>query len=140
MQSGILIYALLGAVATGLLIAAFTDLRRREIDNWLTDAIALVAPLFWLASRLSLGEMGIPFAIALVTFNVLVGLFALNKMGGGDVSRFQRKSKPATAEENAAKAAQIIGQVMRAASAASGVPAQAAGGAQMMRPRACPRS
>lgn len=47
---------------------------------------------------------------------------------GGDVSRFQRKSKPATAEENAAKAAQMMSQVVQAASAASGIPAQAAGG------------
>lgn len=45
---------------------------------------------------------------------------------GGDVSRFQRKSKPASAEENAAKAAQMIGQIAQAASAASGMPAQGA--------------
>ncbi len=85
MQGGILTYALLGALATGLLIAAFTDLRRREIDNWLTAAIALTAPLFWLASGLSLGAVGIQFAIALTTFVILTGLFALNMMGGGDV-------------------------------------------------------
>jgi pilus assembly protein CpaB len=53
---------------------------------------------------------------------------------GGDVSRFQRKSRPATTEENAAKAAQMMTQVVQAAAAASGVPAQAAGGgASMMR-------
>jgi pilus assembly protein CpaB len=53
---------------------------------------------------------------------------------GGDVSRFQRKSRPATTEENAAKAAQMMTQVVQAAAAASGVPAQAAGGgAAMMR-------
>lgn len=85
MQGGILTYALLGALATGLLIAAFTDLRRREIDNWLTAAIALTAPLFWLASGLSFGAVGIQFAIAFATFVILTGLFALNMMGGGDV-------------------------------------------------------
>ncbi len=84
-KGGILTYALLGALATGLLIAAFTDLRRREIDNWLTAAIALAAPLFWLASEFSLGAMGIQFAIALGSFVILTGLFALNMMGGGDV-------------------------------------------------------
>jgi pilus assembly protein CpaB len=53
---------------------------------------------------------------------------------GGDVSRFQRKSRPATTEENAAKAAQMMTQVVQAAAAASGVPAQATGGgASMMR-------
>lgn len=85
MQGGILTYALLGALATGLLIAAFTDLRRREIDNWLTAAIALAAPLFWLASGLSLGAVGVQLAIALATFVILTGLFAFNLMGGGDV-------------------------------------------------------
>jgi len=85
MQGGILTYALLGALATGLLIAAFTDLRRREIDNWLTAAIALAAPLFWLASGLSLGAMGVQLAIALATFVILTALFAFNLMGGGDV-------------------------------------------------------
>lgn len=85
MQGGILTYALLGALATGLLIAAFTDLRRREIDNWLTAAIGLAAPVFWLTSGMSLGAVGVQFAIALATFVILLGLFALNMMGGGDV-------------------------------------------------------
>jgi pilus assembly protein CpaB len=53
---------------------------------------------------------------------------------GGDVSRFQRKSKPATSEENAAKAAQMMSQVVQAAAAASGMPAPAsASGAPAMR-------
>jgi prepilin peptidase CpaA len=85
MQGGIITYALLGALATGLLIAAFTDLRRREIDNWLTIAIAVGAPLFWLSAGQSFVDVGFHIAIALATFIVLVGLFALNLMGGGDV-------------------------------------------------------
>jgi prepilin peptidase CpaA len=85
MQGGFFTYALLGALATGLLIAAFTDLRRREIDNWLTGAIALAAPLFWISSGLPLSAVGMQLAIAPATFIVLVGLFALNLMGGGDV-------------------------------------------------------
>ena len=85
MQGGIFSYALLGALATGLLVAAFTDFRRRQIDNWLTAAIALCAPLFWLSTGLPLNQIGIQFAIALATFAVLAGLFALGMMGGGDV-------------------------------------------------------
>ena len=50
MQVGYLSYGLLAALAIALLIAAFTDLRRRQIDNWLTAAIALGAPLFWFAT------------------------------------------------------------------------------------------
>jgi prepilin peptidase CpaA len=85
MQGGLISYALLAALATGLLIAAFTDLRRREIDNWLTAAIALGAPVFWLVTGISGLNVGIQLGIALITFAVLVTLFAFNLMGGGDV-------------------------------------------------------
>ncbi|MFN5820871.1 MAG: peptidase, partial [Novosphingobium sp.] len=47
-------YVLLGALAIALVVAAFTDIRRRQIDNWLNAAIALGAPLYWWASGLSL--------------------------------------------------------------------------------------
>jgi prepilin peptidase CpaA len=85
MPGDVISYALLAALAIGLLIAAFTDLRRREIDNWLTAAIAIGAPLFWLASGTSLLDVGFHVGIALVTFLILLALFAFNLMGGGDV-------------------------------------------------------
>lgn len=85
MQGGFLTYALLSALATALLVAAFTDLRRRQIDNWLNAAIAACAPLFWFASGLDLAGIGIQLAIALATLAVLTGLFAMGAMGGGDV-------------------------------------------------------
>ena len=47
-------YGLLASLAIALLIAAFTDLRSRQIANWLTGAIALAAPLFWWAEGLTL--------------------------------------------------------------------------------------
>ncbi len=86
MQGGYFSYGLLGTLAIALLIAAFTDLRRRQIDNWLNAGIALGAPLFWYASGLSLWpgvawQIGIAFA----SFIVLAGLFAIRAMGGGDV-------------------------------------------------------
>ena len=85
MQGGFLTYALLSALATALLVAAFTDLRRRQIDNWLNAAIALCAPLFWFATGLDLAGIGFQLAIALATLAVLTGLFAMGAMGGGDV-------------------------------------------------------
>jgi prepilin peptidase CpaA len=85
MQSGYFSYGLLCALAIGLLIAAFTDLRRRKIDNWLNAAIALAAPLYWLASGMGLYDVGLQLAVALAAFAVLAGLFALGAMGGGDV-------------------------------------------------------
>lgn len=79
-------YGLLAALAIALLIAAFTDLRTRQIGNWLNGAIALGAPLFWWASGLSLWpEIAAQVGVALAAFVVLAGLFALRAMGGGDV-------------------------------------------------------
>ena len=79
-------YGLLGALAIALLVAAFTDIRRRQIDNWLTGAIAITAPVFWWASGLSLWPgVAWQLGIAVASFAVLAGLFALRMMGGGDV-------------------------------------------------------
>lgn len=81
-----LTYGLLGALAIALLFAAFTDMRRRQIDNWLNLAIALAAPLYWWASGLSLWPgVAIQLGVALAVFAVCAILFAIRAMGGGDV-------------------------------------------------------
>jgi prepilin peptidase CpaA len=79
-------YGLLIALAIALVFAAFTDMRRRQIDNWLNAGIALTAPAFWWASGLSLWpDVAIQLAVALAAFVLFAGLFALKMMGGGDV-------------------------------------------------------
>jgi prepilin peptidase CpaA len=79
-------YGLLIALAIALVFAAFTDIRRRQIDNWLNATIALGAPLFWWSSGLSLWpEVAIQLGVALAALVLLSGLFALKLMGGGDV-------------------------------------------------------
>ncbi len=86
MQGNIFIYGLVGALAIALLIAAFTDIRRRQIDNWLNAAIALGAPVYWWAQGLSVWpDVVIQIALGLATLVILAGLFALKLMGGGDV-------------------------------------------------------
>lgn len=86
MQGNIFIYGLVGALAIALLVAAFTDIRRRQIDNWLNAAVALGAPAFWWASGMSVWpDMAMQIALALVSFLFFTGLFALKQMGGGDV-------------------------------------------------------
>lgn len=82
---GLITYGLLAALAIALLVAAVTDIQRRQIDNWLNAAIALSAPLFWLTTGLSLGDMGWQLAIAAGALVVFAGLFAMGWMGGGDV-------------------------------------------------------
>ncbi|MBW8784324.1 MAG: prepilin peptidase [Novosphingobium sp.] len=85
MQGGILAYGLLASLAIALLVAAFTDFRRRQIDNWLNAAVALGAPLFWWASGFTWIDIAWQLGIAAATFAVLAGLFAMRAMGGGDV-------------------------------------------------------
>ncbi len=86
MQGGILHDTLLIGLMAALAIAAFTDMRRRQIDNWLNAGIALAAPLFWWASGLSLWPgVAIQLGLALVAFIVLAAMFAFRMMGGGDV-------------------------------------------------------
>lgn len=83
-------YGLLVALAIALLVAAFTDIRSRIINNWLTGGIAIAAPAFWWSSW-SLGELSLwpdvalQLGVAVVTLVVFAGLFALRWMGGGDV-------------------------------------------------------
>lgn len=86
MQGNVFVYGLAGALAIALLVAAFTDIRRRQIDNWLNAAIALGAPAWWWASGLSLWpDVAMQLGVAALVFVALAGLFALKLMGGGDV-------------------------------------------------------
>jgi prepilin peptidase CpaA len=79
-------YGLLAALAIALLFAAFTDLRSRVIENWLTFGMAAAAPLFWWATGLALWpDVALQVALGLTVFAALAGLFALGAMGGGDV-------------------------------------------------------
>lgn len=79
-------YGLLIALAIALLFAAFTDIRRRQIDNWLNGAIALGAPVFWWASGMALWpDVAIQLGVAVAAFAVFAGMFAMRMMGGGDV-------------------------------------------------------
>ena len=79
-------YGLLVALAIALVVAAFTDWRRRQIDNWLNLGIALAAPLFWWASGLDLWPgVALQFGVGVAAFAVFASMFALGWMGGGDV-------------------------------------------------------
>ena len=79
-------YALACALAIALAYAAWTDFRRREIDNWLNAAICLCVPLYWYSQPgFGLIDIAIQLSIAGVTFGVLLLLFSLGQMGGGDV-------------------------------------------------------
>lgn len=73
-------------VAALLVVAAITDGRHRIIPDWLNIAIALLAIPYWWATDLSLWPgVAIQFGIAGLAFAILLGVFALGQMGGGDV-------------------------------------------------------
>lgn len=79
-------YLLLGCLAIALLVAAFTDIRRRQIDNWLNGAIAAAAPFYWWACGMALWpDVAWQLGLAAATFAFLAILFAIRAMGGGDV-------------------------------------------------------
>lgn len=79
-------YGLVVALAIALVVAAVTDWRRRQIDNWLNAGIALAAPLWWWASGLSLWPgVAWQLGVGIAAFAVFAAMFALKWMGGGDV-------------------------------------------------------
>ncbi len=82
-------YAMLGALAIGLIISVYTDIRYRLIFNKITLPIALAAPLYWYASG-SIGwqDIGMHLLTAGTVFLIFTGLFAVGAMGGGDVKLF----------------------------------------------------
>ena len=77
---------LLILLATLLVVAAVTDVRTFTISNKLNLAVALLAPVYWLAVPLSLWP-GVPIQIAgaLIVFILLAAAFYAGMMGGGDV-------------------------------------------------------
>ena len=78
---------LLQLVLTGLVLcAAGLDMRWRIIPNWLTLAIALIAPLYWIASGLAFWpDMAWQILVGVACFGLFALAFAANMMGGGDV-------------------------------------------------------
>lgn len=77
---------LLGVLALLLLYVCHGDLKSRTIPNGLNIAIALLALPFWWASGLAPWPgMALQVGVAVLTFAVFAGAFALGAMGGGDV-------------------------------------------------------
>ncbi len=75
--------AVLGAL---LLSAGIEDARTREIANAKNAAIALLAPLWWVAIGLDPWPgMAIQLGVAVLAFAFFAGAHALGQMGGGDV-------------------------------------------------------
>ena len=78
--------ALLCALGALLIAAAITDLRARIISNRLNLAVALLAPLWWLANGYALWpDMAVQLLVGAAIFTMFAALFALGMMGGGDV-------------------------------------------------------
>jgi prepilin peptidase CpaA len=77
---------LLIVLAMLLVVAAVIDARTFTISNKLNLAVALLAPVYWMAVPLSLWpEVPIQIAGALIVFLVLAAAFYAGMMGGGDV-------------------------------------------------------
>ena len=74
-------------VLGGLLVSAgIEDARTREIANWKTATVALLAPLWWYANGLDpWPDMAVQLGCALAVFAVFLLAFHFGMMGGGDV-------------------------------------------------------
>ena len=78
--------AMIAALALLLVSVGVEDARTREIANWKNAAIALLAPLWWVAQGYApWPDMALQFGVAAFVFALFVGAFALGQMGGGDV-------------------------------------------------------
>ena len=74
------------ALALLLLWAAIVDLRTRTIPDWVSIAIAAMAPLFWWGAGVDFYPDVIErLCGAYLVFALFFGMFCLGGMGGGDV-------------------------------------------------------
>ena len=77
---------LLGLLAATLVWIAVVDIRTFTISNKLNLAIALAAPIFWVAAGIDLWpDAGARVATAVAVFMLFAVAFYMNAMGGGDV-------------------------------------------------------
>jgi prepilin peptidase CpaA len=77
---------LLAALIALLFRAVWRDLAERTISNRLNAAVALLAPLSWVAADLPLWpDVALQIGLAAIVFGLFTAAFALGMMGGGDV-------------------------------------------------------
>ncbi|MEO1038381.1 MAG: prepilin peptidase [Pseudomonadota bacterium] len=67
-----------------MLLAAWTDVRGYTIPNWIPGLLAAVWPAGALAMGLSWAEAGVSLAVGFVALAVMVGMWLMRWMGGGD--------------------------------------------------------
>jgi prepilin peptidase CpaA len=76
----------LAVLAILLIVAAVIDVRTFTISNRLNLAVALLAPVYWLAAGVPLWpDAMVQLAVAVGVFALLAGAFYVGMMGGGDV-------------------------------------------------------
>lgn len=89
MSTETLAYAALAAMAIGLIVSIYTDIRYRKIYNVVTLAIAALAPVYWYATGdLNWTAIGQHLLTGIGAFAFFALIFQLGMMGGGDVKLF----------------------------------------------------
>jgi prepilin peptidase CpaA len=79
-------FGLLGLLAAMLVWIAVVEVRTYTISERINAAIALLAPVYWLAAGVPLWpDAAIRVGVGVVVFMLFAGMFYLNVMGGGDV-------------------------------------------------------
>jgi prepilin peptidase CpaA len=72
------------AFAALVIAAALKDLATFTIPNWISAALVVAFAPAALAAGVSLGDIGISFAVAAGVLALAIGMFALGWVGGGD--------------------------------------------------------
>ena len=76
--------AVFWVLPAAFLVAAFTDITRYKIPNWLTGAIALAFPVVALLAGLPPLVILLHFGVGVFALGMGMVLFALRWLGGGD--------------------------------------------------------
>jgi prepilin peptidase CpaA len=74
----------LGVFATLVIVAALKDIASFTIPNWISATLTLAFAPAALLLGLSLGAIGVSFAVGVGVLILAVGMFALGWIGGGD--------------------------------------------------------
>jgi prepilin peptidase CpaA len=84
MPSELIKIVVLGVFAALVIVAALKDLSSFTIPNWISVALALAFAPAALVAGVSLGAVGLSFAVAFGVLVLAAGMFALGWIGGGD--------------------------------------------------------
>ncbi|MCM8557115.1 A24 family peptidase [Sphingomicrobium sediminis] len=79
-------FILLGGLGLLMVYMAIRDIQTYTIENWIVGLVAVAAPLYWWSAGVDLWpDAAIRIGVAAIVFLLLLVMFNMGVMGGGDV-------------------------------------------------------